>query len=240
MRFSIITVTRNNLAGLKWTQISLAAQTSRDFEWIIIDGASDDGTKEFLQKTTVQWISEPDAGIYDAMNKGMKRATGDHLLFLNAGDELAAPDVLEKLSTIDADFIYGDALENHMPKPARPHTKIARGLFTHHQAMFYRRALIGDLRYDTTYKIAADYKFTLQFLKKARRVSYWPHPVCIFKQGGVSQKNAVQGRREQFNIRRNQNESGVFSNSLIFLCQSAALSLRRHLPGLYWGIRKRI
>lgn len=112
--FSIITVTRNNLSGLEKTYHSILNQTVTDYEWIVIDGASTDGTPLFLQNKYVVWVSEPDQGIYDAMNKGILQAQGQYLIFMNAGDCFASPDtlsVIKKHTTAMPDFIYGDAME---------------------------------------------------------------------------------------------------------------------------------
>lgn len=238
MLFSVITVTRDNLSGLKRTQESLRAQGFSDYEWIVIDGASGDGTAAYLKGTGANFVSEPDRGIYDAMNKGVERARGDYIIFMNAGDAFAAPDTLEKLAEYaDADFIYGDALEGGVYKRAHPHEKIARGMFTHHQAMIYRRDVVGDLRYDLSYKIAADYKFTVEFLRRAQRVVHVALPVCIFEQGGVSQQRVRLGRDEQFRIRREQRVCGACENSFIYMMQTAAMIVRRATPGLYWKIR---
>lgn len=241
MKFSIITVTRNNLDGLKNTAESLQWQTCRDFEWIVIDGASTDGTPPYLDKTDARWISEPDKGIYDAMNKGIDRARGDYVLFLNAGDTLAVPDVLEKIDVMieDEDFIYGDSIEGDHIKPARPHTQILTGLITHHQAILYRRARLGALRYDQRFKIAGDYRLTLEFLRlPGIRALYCPFPVCIFEQGGVSQVQFRRGRIEQFIIRRELRACPLAINIWVFAGQSAMMAVRRAWPRLYWWLKR--
>ena len=97
--FSIITVTRNNLPGLKRTHDSLKIQICHDFEWVVVDGASTDGTPDYLRTTGAIWVSEPDSGLYDAMNKGLGNAVGDYIVFMNAGDLFAAPDVLDKIKS---------------------------------------------------------------------------------------------------------------------------------------------
>jgi len=248
--FSIITVTRNNLRGLQHTQRSLQSQTFHGFEWIIIDGASDDGTEDFLVSSGAAFISEPDSGIYDAMNKGITHATGFYLLFLNAGDALASDDTLLQLAEYiqelqeTPDFIYGDALEErpghpHVYKPARPYKKSAYGMFTHHQAMLYRKDLINELRYDTEYKIAADYKFTLQYLARARTIVYFPAPLCLFESGGISQQKAALGRKEQIRIRQELNAVGTLQNALIALQQRTVWTFRRIFPTLYWFMKSR-
>ncbi len=245
--FSVITVTRNHIDGLQRTAASLAQEDQNLFEWIVIDGASTDGTPEYLKATKATWISEPDQGIYDAMNKGLERATGDYVLFLNAGDTLALPRTLDTLAAllsarpVQPDLIYGDAFEDthegRVMKTARPHLNINQGLFTHHQAIFYRREIINDLRYDQTYNIAADYKFTAQLLSMSKDVLYWPRPICLFEAGGVSQQNAFKGRMQQSLVRRELQMTLPLEELSILARQTAAYSLRRIAPKLYWQLR---
>jgi putative colanic acid biosynthesis glycosyltransferase len=278
MLSSIITVTRNNLDGLKATAHSVKAQSSSDYEWLVIDGNSDDGSKEYLASLNssplwgedkgeghknensnkdssaphptlsprgrrLNFISEPDAGIYDAMNKGLARAKGDYLIFLNAGDVFASEEILSEIkialekNDIRPGFIYGDSIENGHPKIARSHRKIMQGLFTHHQAMFYRREDIGKLRYDTSYEIAADYDFTCRFLAKNTGAFYIPLPICIFETGGISQRQVEKGRREQAQIRETLNMCGPLRNNLIMLRQKFSWFLRTKTPGLFWYVK---
>jgi len=221
--FSIITVTKDNALGLARTRASIELQTFGNREWIVIDGAV-----------------EHDRGIYDAMNKGISRARGDYLIFMNAGDMFAAPDTLERIAPLlhDAGFAYGDALEgNGFLKPARH--DIRYGMVTHHQAMVYARAFVGSLRYDTAYKIAADYKFTAQIIAKAaaesRACLYLPFPVCVFEAGGVSQRHAAEGQREQAAIRRALKMDAPYVDAL----QTMARWLKQTMPQLYWLLRSR-
>lgn len=239
--FSIVTITRNNLDGLRRTRASLAAQSSRHFEWVVIDGDSTDGTKDHLPENA---LSEPDKGIYDAMNKGIDRATGDYILFLNAGDTLSDPDILATLAKTIAvenpDFIYGDALETGgFYKKARSHRKIDRGMFTHHQAMLYRRKNIGSLRYDTSYKIAGDYAFTRAFLKNTKKTSYIPAAICIFETGGVSQRNMRLGRTEQYKARRKAG-CAMLKNVTVYAFQTLSANLKTHSPKLYSALKAKI
>lgn len=253
--FSVVTVTRDNLEGLRRTAESIARQRCRDFEWIVIDGASQDGTAAFLEKSDLcgdarsrlSFLSEPDSGIYDAMNKGIACARGFYTVFLNAGDCFAAPDVLERMAASIAarlpDFLYGDALEIHRErtvcKGARPHATRARGMFTHHQAMLYRSEILRTMRYDLRYDIAADYDLTCRFLRAAGFVLYLPYPLCLFEAGGLSQQKTARARRQQYAIRRALGLCSAAENAWIYLMQSAALFLRRTAPGLYWRLRQR-
>lgn len=239
--FSIVTITRNNLDGFLRTRQSLDIQSFRDFEWIVIDGDSNDGTKNHLPDDAV---SEPDKGIYDAMNKGIVNARGDYLLFLNAGDVLSDADILATLARAIAaeepDFLYGDALEtNGFYKKARSHEKIDYGMFTHHQAMLYRRNKIGTLRYDTHYKIAGDYAFTRAFLQNCNRISYIPCAICIFETGGVSQRNMHLGRREQYKARQKAGCT-CLKNNFVYLGQSVAAAFKTATPRLYSFLKVRI
>lgn len=244
MLFSVITITYNNLEGLTRTHKSIAAQSCDDFEWLVIDGASTDGTADYLETANAQWISEKDNGIYNAMNKGIARARGDYLVFMNAGDEFAADDVLQKVSAhINAQqnlpgFVYGDAIEDGRIRRARSHMKAAWGMFTHHQAMFYRRETLGALRYDESYKISADYKFTLQMLKQSTHILYVPVPVCVFETGGISQQNVRQGRREQRRARREVLGMTPAQNLRITSAQKCVMFVRKTCPKLYWLLRK--
>jgi len=216
-RFSIITITKNNPDGFAATRDSLKVQSFTDYEWIVIDG-----------------MIEADHGIYDAMNKGLDRANGQYVIFMNAGDMFATAHTLGRIAHENADFIYGDAAEDGHIKPARH--DIATGMITHHQAMVYRRAVIGDLRYDTTYHIAADYKFTAQFLMRAQSRAHINAPLCIFETGGLSQVKTALGRREQAIIRK---ELKIKAPGTLFM-QAASQILKRLLPRLYWLMRARI
>jgi putative colanic acid biosynthesis glycosyltransferase len=244
--FSIITITRNNLRGLKKTAESVRSQNHADYEWIVIDGASTDGTVSFLAGQDIPHTSEPDRGIYDAMNKGIEKARGAYLIFMNAGDQFARNDVLMRIAQTavksSPDLIYGDAHEGnesrYFYKRAKPVSSIDSGLFTHHQAIFYRAKTLSDLRYNLTYSVAADYDLTRRFLRRAKSVRYLPFAVCLFEPGGLSQCRASAGRREQFIIRSRDGVS-VIKNAGIYLRQSIAWAIRRAYPPLYeaWKAR---
>lgn len=231
-RYSIITVTKNNISGLRRTEASVRAQTCTDYEWLVIDGASNDGTLHHYKPV----LSAPDKGLYDAMNKGIGMARGHYLLFLNAGDCLASPDVLGALCSFTSDFIYGDALEDGHLKPARH--DMTRGMITHHQAMLYRREAIGGLRYNLCYPLAADYDFTWRFIRQSAGKAYIPIAICDYESGGLSQTKAASGRRQQFFIRR---EMGVpfYKGAAIYCQQSCVWAIRRLAPKLFWRVRSR-
>ena len=240
--FSIVTVTKNNAQGICATCDSILMQSCNDYEWIIVDGDSKDNTLSLLTGKGVldNCVSEPDQGIYDAMNKGLARAKGHYILFLNAGDKLSDADILATMArTIAAekpDFLYGDALETGgYYKKARDHKNIDRGMFTHHQAMLYCREALGGLLYDVSYRIAGDYAFTRKFLKN-KSISYIPAAICIFETGGISQKNMRLGRIEQYKARA---DAGCppFRNMSVYVAQTMIAALKRRMPGVYARLR---
>jgi putative colanic acid biosynthesis glycosyltransferase len=240
--FSIITVTRNNAAGLKLTAKSIAVQQDTPhYEWIVIDGASTDTTMEVIQEYLHQnmiYNSEPDDGIYDAMNKGIDCATGRYLWFLNAGDCLPDAYTLrdtgkEIRNNVAPEFIYGDARENGFIKRAHGIDKFEWGMFTHHQSMLYRRDKVGELRFDTDYKIAADYAFMLNFLGRIHRTHHFPRILCDFQSGGISQTNAEIARRENYDIRRDLLQTNIVKNKLILFFNAATCWLKQNHPWLY-------
>ncbi len=240
-RISVVTVVRNDLHGLLATRASLQAQGFDGWEWIVVDGASTDGTAAWLAAHADEpawWRSAPDEGLYDAMNVGLAAATGDYVLFLNAGDTLAGPDVLARAAAAEGDLLYGDALERATDgdlrlKPARSHRFAFYGMFTHHQAMLYRRALVGGLHFESRYTVGADYAFTLQALAAAGTVEKLEFPVCIFAHGGLSQRRAALGRSDQTRARRELLGIGRLPCAAITATQCCTAAIKRHLPTLY-------
>tara|TARA_R110001592_G_scaffold144484_4_gene367665 strand:- start:34526 stop:35353 length:828 start_codon:yes stop_codon:yes gene_type:complete len=255
--FTIITITLNNFSGLQKTYESIQKQTFEDYEWLVIDGGSTDGTVDFLRDrrsatrsalNPFRFISGKDQGIYDAMNIGIAEANGQYLLFLNAGDALASPDILTLIHPFTEkkpQFIYGDALEPRkngqtpIYKKARRYKDLVWGMITHHQAMLYRRHTARDFKihYSLLYDIASDYEFTVRFLLKAKKILYIPKPICIFEQGGISQKNAALGRKEQYIIRENLDMVSQPKNLWILLVQALSWRLRTLSPSLYRSVK---
>jgi len=166
--FSIVTVVRNNLAGLKKTMSSVLGQTNTSWEWIIVDGCSTDGTSEFAAACAgekVFVIREPDLGVYDAMNKGLVRSSGQYVCLMNSGDSFAGPDVLfsvrEELERAPVDVLFGASIMRFgvmdVQRPARNPSYIWHGQPGTHQATFFRRAEHVLYPYDLKYKICGDY-----------------------------------------------------------------------------------
>lgn len=167
MRLSIITINYNNKNGLQKTIDSVISQTFTDFEWIIIDGGSTDGSKELIEQyndNISYWVSEPDKGIYNAMNKGIEVANGEYCLFLNSGDLFCNPDILDKVNACgwDADIISGQVLNmdngNFMHYRYNDDTVKKLLLSTiDHQGAFIKRSLFDSYRYREDYEIVSDW-----------------------------------------------------------------------------------
>lgn len=173
-KISIITINYNNLEGLKSTVESVVNQTWQEVEYIVIDGGSTDGSAEYIESQNKHfdyWVSEPDTGIYNAMNKGIAKATGEYLLFLNSGDHLYDDTVLEKNHQflIKKDLVYFDLnIVDGATSYVRKYP--SKLLFSYliydtlpHPATFIRLTLFDKLgRYDENFKIVSDWKFFIQ------------------------------------------------------------------------------
>lgn len=178
MKLSIITINYNNKAGLQRTIDSVICQTWHDLEWIVIDGGSTDGSKQLIeqyQSHFAYWCSEPDNGVYHAMNKGITHAKGEYLLFLNSGDALYDDNVLQKVDDVhsSADIISGQAVRMDTNELLRHYDKNLLMQLYHdtlnHQATLIKRDLFKDTCYDENLKIVSDWKFWLEAIlwKKA-------------------------------------------------------------------------
>lgn len=252
-RFSIITIALNNLAGLRETAASVDEQSFTDYEWIVVDGGSSDGTVEFLNSrggVGHSWISERDRGLYDAMNNGLNLASGEYVVFMNSSDRFAERDVLNKVDRTIAlnepkpDFLFGDAYEENASgelflKPARSAKSITRGMFTHHQAMIYSRKIVGEIRYDQRFRLAADYHFTSRLLAKGASVCSLGFAVCVFKRGGLSENIAKVGRRENLLVQKEVLRLGPAHRAYNYCSLLASAFLRSRMRFVYDRLRYR-
>ncbi len=248
--FSIVTNSLDDLAGLKTTAASVGEQTLFDYEWIVVDGGSQDGTRQWLDaQTDLTWVSEPDQGIYDAMNKGLDRATGDYVIFMNAGDAFADPTVLERAWEViqvekEPDLLYGDSIDVlddgiEFYRRARSHETVWLGMFTQHQAMFFHQERIGPRRYDLGFELAADYAFVAGLVAKgylftAARV---PWPVCRYRMGGKGVQQREVALKEDHRIRRELLEVPVLSSALLTVAHWVHHLVRRRMPWLFLRLR---
>ena len=174
MKLSVITINYNNALGLKKTVASVFDQTLNDFEYIVIDGGSTDGSKELIEENSSKlayWVSEPDCGVYQAMNKGITKASGEYLLFLNSGDYLSNPQSLQ--AAFDHRFtesiVYGDIQSNTTGELIQFPHQLKFSHFYHatinHQASFIKRRLFVSYGlYNEAWKIASDWEFFIRCL----------------------------------------------------------------------------
>ena len=207
MRLSIITINFNDKEGLIKTINSVVNQSTNDYEYIIIDGGSSDGSLEVIKENASSihyWVSEKDSGIYNAMNKGTKAAHGDYCLFLNSGDILINNDVIKHALSYNfsADIISGDikftsGRKAKAPKRVSMKTFIIGSL--PHQATFIKRELLLENPYDERFKIGGDWRFFIQVLIY-KNVSYEKIPMVIslFDTSGISSTESKQSERRLF------------------------------------------
>jgi len=251
---SIITVVYNRRETLTLTLDSVVGQTYRQIEYIIIDGGSTDGTLALLEERQAEFavlVSEPDQGLYDAMNKGLDQATGDFCLFLNAGDAFYAADSLAQLvAVIDdpATYYFGTAVMTdgehiYRLNPWEPFAAgkypIAQGL-PNHQASLFPRSFYHDQRYDLAFEIAADDDYKIRALKQclARHVDVW---TVIFELGGLSRDlsrfKAVRRRRRDGDlmIRKHfPDDGGRRWRAAKFQVKSLLLFGMQSVTGFHW------
>lgn len=207
MLLSVVTVAFRNYEGVvnTWRSLAhLAGDPSLTFEWIVVDGGSNDGTAEFLEKRNGQYqlryVSEPDKGLYDAMNKGIRMANGKFVLFLNSGDSFH-PEVAQFVRQLrgqndDAMFL-GDAMldfgDGHqVRRSAKRGWYIYHSLPASHQAIFFPLRGLQDYPYDVQYRVSSDYALTARMYKSGYRFKRIKGLVSEFSMGGVSTTNNVQ------------------------------------------------
>ena len=227
--FSIITICFNNLEELKYTYSSIEKQSRNDYEWIVIDGNSQDGTKDWLKKTNpAKWVSESDKGIYDAMNKGIKMAKGKYLIFMNSGDSFASDEVLEKTMNaikcnVFPDFIYGDSIDiseknQEFYRQAKNYNKNWMGMITQHQAMFFKNKNNDNKSYSLSYPLSGDYAFISEILSKLKEedILRLDFPICKFSMGGANEEFRFKAIKEDYLIRKRIIKLSPVSNSIFF------------------------
>ena len=223
MKLSIITINRNNAAGLEKTIQSVASQSFKDFEYVIVDGASTDGSVEMIKKNESQfahlrWLSEPDAGIYNAMNKGIRMASGDYIQILNSADALASDVVTEKmLAALEEkgkpSILYGNMIKcfpngrKVVDKCFAGQEITMLGMFTstlNHDPAYIRRDLFEKYGYyDESLKIVSDWKWYLQaIVLGGEQPLYVDLDVTLFDMTGISENahSKTMIREERRNV----------------------------------------
>ena len=198
MKYSIITVNYNNKDGLRATIESVVSQTFRDFEFIVIDGGSTDGSVDVLKEYD---------GIYNGMNKGIAKATGDYLNFMNSGDCFYDDNVLQRVTDYNsqADFIvgrdyhYNERLQRGHASIQPPRTTMMHFFVAtlDHQSSFIRRELFADSPYDESHRLVSDWIFYVEkIVGEGRQVQFIPDIVCRREEGGLSEQQRERNRSE--------------------------------------------
>ncbi len=218
-KFSIITVTYNAEKVLEDTIQSVVFQTYRNVEYILVDGNSKDNTLAIIHKyrdRITHIISEPDKGLYDAMNKGIHLATGDYVCFLNAGDELHDPETLQKMTyTLKGkelpDVIYGETAiiddKGHFIRMRRLSApdqltwkSFKQGMLVCHQAFFARRILAIQNLYDLQYRFSADFDWCIRIMKQSQTLHNTRLILIDYLNEGMTSRNHKASLKERFRI----------------------------------------
>ena len=202
---TIVTVCRNCANMLEETIKSVSSLTYPEIEYIVVDGASTDDTLKFIKNNESiidKWVSEPDGGIYDAMNKAVKMAKGEWVIFMNAGDSFDSSDCIEKSMSFskDADVIYGDVIKGggFIKRSCKWHNS-HRMIFCH-QSVFVRTELLRLHPFDITHRMSADFKCFKILGKMNARFVYTAFPISIFDTSGVSNARRSKGLADNISV----------------------------------------
>lgn len=212
---SIITVCYNAEREIKATLKSVKEQSFKNYEYIIVDGASKDNTLKVISQSGVEpthLVSERDKGIYDAMNKGLALAQGEYLMFLNAGDSLYSTNTLQKIADAakgSPDVIYGDtaivdAERNYLrPRKLRPPKTLTRnsfknGMLVCHQAFLPKRELA--MPYDMAYRFSADFDWCVKILSASKKCTQIDGFIVNYLEEGATTRNHIKSLKERFSI----------------------------------------
>lgn len=236
MKFSIITISYNAVKTIAYTLRSVAAQTYREVEHIVVDGNSNDGTQEIVTRyngCVAKFISEPDNGIYDAMNKGLELSTGDVIGFLNANDVYFNDNILLKVASLmeseELDAVYGDVEFFRAQNPGRTirryrskyfsPKRIAMGWMPAHPSLYMQRRIYDHFGYfDTRYQIAGDFELVARmFHSNTLKYRYLPEVIVRMCTGGISTRgwrNTLLLNQEVLHACR---KNGIATNPVLIL-----------------------
>ena len=206
-RISVITVVYNRVASMEDTILSVINQEYANVEYIVIDGGSTDGTLEIINKYSdriSKYVSEPDNGIYDAMNKGIALASGDWINFMNCGDRFASNTAFSffQKGALDADIVYGDAIIQYpgfeSPWPILNLKDMWKRAAFCHQACFTRTEVMKEFKFDLSYSVSADFDFLYRAWRLNLRFRYVHELICYYDfREGASITNQFRSLRER-------------------------------------------
>lgn len=229
-KISIITVVFNDEKHIEITIKSVISQTSKDFEYIIIDGDSVDRTKEIISKYNNYiniYVSEKDKGIYDAMNKAINYCSGDYILFLNSGDKLFEPNTVSKIineiNQIKPDIFLGsynyvqDISNFNKTVHVKPLNYYFKGMVTNHQSCLFKRQIHAKFKYDLRFKLVADYHLLFKLFLEGKHFFVSKETISIISVGGLSDNNRLEVLRENLKV---QNELSPSSMNYFFYTKS--------------------
>ena len=236
--FSVITITYNAAATLEETILSVISQTYHHVEYIIVDGASTDGTMQIVERyrnKINKVVSEPDKGLYDAMNKGIDLATGDYLVFLNAGDSFHADTTLQQMvHTIKGkelpDILYGNTAivdaQRHFVRMRRlaPPDELSwksfrQGMLVCHQAFIVKRTLAEH--YNRQYSFSSDFDWCIRMMKKAHTLHNTHLTLIDYLDEGLTTQNHKASLRERYHIMtRHYGHVSTFAHHVWFVARS--------------------
>lgn len=214
MLFSVVTICYNSVDIIERTLCSVISQTSKSIDYIIIDGGSTDGTNDIICKYKSginYYISGPDLGIYDAMNKGIEASKGKYLIFLNAGDVFIHSMIIEEVenkirsSETVSDIIYGDVIYKYVFGEkyvfSQKLSKIRYDMVFSHQSVFVKSEILKKRLFNLSYRLAADYDFLLWAYINNYSFRYIDVPISVVDaSGGTTYDNFVKSRKESYQI----------------------------------------
>lgn len=244
---SIVTVCYNAKDCIKTTIESVIKQTNLDYEYIIVDGLSTDGTTEIIRNNIshfpieikVKYISECDKGIYDAMNKAIHLAEGEWIIFMNAGDGFYNNQILQDIIIYlkkENDIVYGDQcwVEENNTAIRRPGgaDKLTQGATIFHQSAFVRSELLRKNPFSLEYKIAGDYESFLKLYLKGFKFFYIPITIANFAYGGISSTYALGCLKENTNIRKKYGciDTHTLKFKYWYVKEYCYLFIKSHIP----------
>lgn len=216
MKLSVVTIVYNDIENIEKTINSVIAQTYPSIEYIIIDGASTDGTVDIIKKYSDNidfWQSEPDKGLYDAMNKGIEKATGDYICFLNSGDLFFDKNTVENIfnssESKDVDVFYGETViidklgkikgKRRLSAPKELTWKsFKNGMLVSHQAFIPSLKLVS--KYNLKYKFSSDFDWCIRIMKNAKNIHNTNQTLIRYLDGGLTKNRLIKSLKERFRI----------------------------------------
>jgi len=242
-KVSIVTIVKNDSAGLEKTIKSVKAQTFEDYEFIVADGGSDELVLSAAEKNKSAidlFLKGPDKGIYDGMNKGIAAAQGTYIIFMNAGDAFASSDALKEVFAAvkgEPDVIYGDYrvdygyAENLLK--GRPVKDIWKGMLTSHQSTLVKTALMKKHPFSLNIRIGADFDRIFHLYSLGAEFAYVPVVISVTEPGGVSDRKRVHVFKDHLATLKSHGEAGFFRKiyyAYIIMDAFLRLTAKRLLP----------